>query len=44
MRLRDSPVGLIADEGCPLCNSRIKLTEVEPHLSHDGLEVHGFSC
>ena len=44
MRLHENPITLIADDGCPVCNSRIKLTEVEPHPSRDGLEIHGFSC
>jgi len=44
MRLHDIPLGLVADDGCPVCNSRITLTEVEPHPSRDGLEIHGFSC
>ena len=44
MRLHDIPLGLVVDDGCPICKSRITLTEVEPHPSHEGLEIHGFSC
>jgi C4-type Zn-finger protein len=44
MRLHDIPFGLVVDDGCPVCNSRITLTEVEPHPHRDELEIHEFSC
>jgi hypothetical protein len=33
-----------ADNGCPVCNSTITLTEVEPQPNRDGWEIRGFSC
>ena len=44
MRSQNMSLAPYTKDACPICGAALKLTEIEPHPSHNELEIHGYSC